>query len=220
MTPVPCSPDPRIPIETTWAVMAQFVAEGKAKYVGLSEASPDEVRRAHAVHPVTAIQQEWSLDTRDIEQELVPTCRELGVGVLAYSPLGRGMLAGAVKAVAELAPNDWRRSSPRFSAANIDANVDRATRLAALASRRGITPAQLALLWLLAQGEDVVPIPGTTKLARLDENLAVASMPPLSEAEAAEIAAAVPEAVGERYAGMHGTFNSKLKGGAHHATHH
>lgn len=189
--------------------MAELVAEGKARFIGLSEATPDEVRRAHAVHPVTAIQQEWSLDTRDLEAELVPTCRALGVGIMAYSPLGRGMLAGTVSAREALAPGDWRRHSPRFSEANFDANAARAAALAGAATARGVTPAQLALAFVLAQGDDVVPIPGTRSVARLAENAAAVDVR-LTPAEAAALAALLGAPAGDRYAGMHATFNSKL----------
>ena len=199
-------PDPRISIETTMAVLAKFVAEGKAKHLGLSEATPEEIRRAHAVHPLVAIQQEWSLCTRDLEAELLPCCRQLGISIMAYSPLGRGLLSQAVTSRESLKAGDWRLSpgQPRFSAENIAKNAEHAAALATIAQRKGVTPAQLALGWLLAKGGDaVVPIPGTTNTSRLAENAAAAFIV-LSDEEVAEIEAAVPEAVGDRYGGMHG----------------
>ena len=196
------------------AVLAAFVKEGKARHLGLSEASPDEVRRAHAVHPLVSVEQEWSLVTRDLEAELVPTCRELGIAIVAYSPLGRGLLSGAVTSRSGLSKGDWRLTQPRFSEANLGRNVQRGEALAALAQKRGCTPAQLALAWLLAKGDDVVPIPGTTSIARLEENVAAARIA-LSAAEVAEVEAAVGEGVGDRYTGMHGTWNAKVKARAH-----
>jgi len=205
-------PDPSIPIEDTMAVFKAFVAEGKAKYVGLSEATPDQIRRAHAVHPLTAIEQEYSLNTRDIEGELLATVRGLGIGVLAYSPLGRGMLSATLRSRADIAPGDMRLHLPRFSEENIAKNAAKADALAAIASRKGCTPAQLALAWLLAKGADIVPIPGTTKPERLAENVGAASLS-LSAADVAEIEANVPEADGERYPAFVPTWNKSAGAG-------
>jgi aryl-alcohol dehydrogenase-like predicted oxidoreductase len=167
--------DKKVPIEETVGAMAELVRAGKVRHLGLSEASADTIRRAHAVHPITAVQSEWSLWTRDLEAQVLPTCRALGIGIVAYSPLGRGFLTGAL-AVDTLAANDWRRQNPRFQAEALAQNLALADAVRALAARRGITPAQLALAWLLARGPDVVPIPGTRSVARLEENAAAASL--------------------------------------------
>ena len=201
-------PDPSLPIAETMAVFAEFVREGRARFVGLSEASAAEIRAAHEVCPLSLIEQEYSLLTRDLEGALLPTTRELGIGVLAYSPLSRGLLARSLPSAAPGAAFDFRASSPRFRGEALAANLGAADALAARAAARGCTPAQLALAWLLAQGDDIVPIPGTTKLARLAENLGAAAIT-LSRAEADELRAAIPEGTGERYSGMHGTFNAK-----------
>ncbi|BBN12056.1 pyridoxine 4-dehydrogenase [Marchantia polymorpha subsp. ruderalis] len=185
--------DTTVPIEVTVGALKQLVEEGKVKYIGLSEASASTIRRAHAVHPITAIQIEWSLWTRDIEEEIVPVCRELGIGIVPYSPLGRGFFAG--KAVVEKLEDGDRRTDvhPRFAASCIDKNKILYERVAALAARHGCTPAQLALAWVLHQGEDVVPIPGTSKISNLDMNLVAAHIK-LDAHELAEVTAAVPEA--------------------------
>lgn len=167
--------DKKVPIEETVGAMAELVRAGKVRHLGLSEASAETIRRAHAVHPITAVQSEWSLWTRDLEAQVLPTCRALGIGIVAYSPLGRGFLTGAL-AVDTLAANDWRRQNPRFQAEALAQNLALADAVRALAARRGITPAQLALAWLLARGPDVVPIPGTRSVARLEENAAAASL--------------------------------------------
>ena len=200
-------PDPRIPIAETMAVFNEFRAAGKARYFGLSEASAAEIRAAHAVCPLSLIEQEYSLLTRDLEAELLPTVRELGIGVLAYSPLSRGLLAGSLPSGAA-GKFDFRAVSPRFAGEALAANLAAAAALAARAAARGCTPAQLCLAWLLAQGDDVVPCPGSTKLQRLAENFGAAEVK-LTADEAAELRAAVAEGTGDRYAGMHGTFNSK-----------
>jgi aryl-alcohol dehydrogenase-like predicted oxidoreductase len=196
--------DPATPIEVVAATLKELVAEGKIRYVGYSEITPDELRRAHAIHPVTAIQQEWSLSTRDLEKALVPTARELGVAIVAYSPLGRGLLAQRFTKASELEDGDWRKagSVPRFSGEHLTKNADAAARLAAIARRLGVPPAQLALAWVHSRGEDVFPIPGTKSAARLEENAgAVALAGRLTKEQIAEIEAAVPEAEGPRYAG-------------------
>lgn len=162
--------DPTVPIEDTVGAMARLVEVGKVRHLGLSEASAATLRRAHAVHPIAALQSEYSLWTRDVEDEILPTCRELGIGFVPYSPLGRGFLTGAMKPATELDATDWRRHNPRFQDGNVERNQALVDAVTTLAKRRGCTPAQLALAWLLAQGEDIVPIPGTRRIERLDEN--------------------------------------------------
>ena len=163
--------DPKVPIEETVGAMAQLVKAGKVRFLGLSEASAQTIRRAASVHPITALQSEYSLWTRDMEDEVLPTCRELGIGFVAYSPLGRGFLTGAIQKPDQLAANDWRRQNPRFKPENFDQNQRLVQAVTELAQERGCTPAQLALAWLLHQGEDIVPIPGTRRISRLDENV-------------------------------------------------
>jgi aryl-alcohol dehydrogenase-like predicted oxidoreductase len=164
--------DPAVPIEDTVGAMAKLVSQGKVRYLGLSEAGAETVRRAHKVHPITALQTEYSLFTRDVEREILPTCRELGIGFVAYSPLGRGILTGAISGLTDLAENDRRRDHPRWHADNIASNLKLATPVRDTAGKAGLTPAQLALAWVLSRGSDIVPIPGTSKPARLEENLA------------------------------------------------
>ncbi|WP_133499294.1 aldo/keto reductase [Cognatilysobacter terrigena] len=162
--------DPTVPIEDTVGAMARLVDAGKVRHLGLSEASAATIRRAQAVHPISALQSEYSLWSRDVEAEILPTCRELGIGFVPYSPLGRGFLTGALPPAQGLAENDTRRNHPRFQHANAERNQALVDAVKELAAARGCTPAQLALAWLLAQGEDIVPIPGTRKIERLDEN--------------------------------------------------
>jgi aryl-alcohol dehydrogenase-like predicted oxidoreductase len=190
--------DPDVPIEETVGAMAELVAEGKVRYLGLSEAGPETLRRAMAVHPISALQTEYSLWSRDPEDEILPTCRELGIGFVAYSPLGRGFLTGAITSPDDLEADDYRRFSPPFQGEYIQRNLDLVARIAELARAKDVTSAQLALAWVMAQGDDVVPIPGTKKVARLEENAAAAGVA-LSADELAEIAAALPEAAGPRY---------------------
>ena len=192
--------DPAVPIEETVGAMAELVNEGKVRYVGLSEAPPDIIRRAHATHPLTAVQSEYSLWTRDPEAEVLPTLRELGVGLVAYSPLGRGFLTGQIRSVDDLSDDDWRRSNPRFQEEALRQNIALADRVRALADERGVTPAQLALAWVHAKGNDVVPIPGTKRPERLSENVAAAGIE-LGDDEVAALDQAVPAnaAVGGRY---------------------
>jgi aryl-alcohol dehydrogenase-like predicted oxidoreductase len=166
--------DTNVPIEDTVGAMARLVEIGKVRHIGLSEASGGTVRRAAAVHPIAALQSEYSLWTRDVEDDVLPVCRELGIGFVAYSPLGRGFLTGAIQRTDDLAADDWRRQNPRFQAGNIDRNRALVNAVIELASERGCTPAQLALAWLLHRGPDVVPIPGTRRTARLDENAGAA----------------------------------------------
>lgn len=164
--------DPAVPIEDTIGAMAELVAAGKVRYLGMSEASAATLRRAAAVHPITALQTEYSLWTRDVEMEILPTCRKLGIGFVPYSPLGRGFLTGAINTTSDLAANDWRRSNPRFTEGNLQHNQYLVAAVTQLSAARGCTPAQLALAWLLHQGNDIVPIPGTRKIERLEENAA------------------------------------------------
>jgi aryl-alcohol dehydrogenase-like predicted oxidoreductase len=190
--------DPDTPIEETVGALADLVREGKVRYIGLSEAGPDTLRRANAVHQITALQTEYSLWARDPEDEILPTCRELGVGFVAYAPLGRGFLTGAIKSVDDLAEDDYRRYAPRFVGENFQRNLDLVEKIEELAADRAVTPAQLGLAWVLAQGDDIVPIPGTKRRERLEENAAAADVV-LSDDELGAIAAALPEPVGERY---------------------
>ncbi len=168
--------DPDVPIEETVGAMAELVQQGKVRHVGLSEAAPETIRRAHAVHPITAVQTEYSLWTRDPEPEVLPTCRELGIGFVPYSPLGRGFLSGRFKSPDELDEGDFRRSGPRFTGENLKANQRLAAKVAEIAEEKGITPAQLALAWVLARGDDIVPIPGTKRRTYLEQNAAAAEI--------------------------------------------
>ncbi len=163
--------DPRVPIEDTVGAMADLVRAGKVRHIGLSEASSATVRRAHKVHPITAVQTEYSLFTRDPEDELLPTLRELGTSLVAYSPLGRGFLGARFRSIDELAPNDWRRGNPRFQGEQFQRNRAIADAVGEIAREKGVTPAQLALAWVLAQGEEIIPIPGTSNAQRLEENV-------------------------------------------------
>jgi aryl-alcohol dehydrogenase-like predicted oxidoreductase len=190
--------DPDTPIEETIGAMAELVQEGKVRYLGMSEAGPETLRRANAVHQITALQTEYSLWSRDPGDEILPTCRELGIGFVAYSPLGRGFLTGAIQSIDDLAQDDYRRSSPRFQGENFDRNLELVGTIAGLAADKAVTPAQLALAWVLAQGEDIVPIPGTKRRARLEENVGAVDLE-LSDDELREIADALPEAAGQRY---------------------
>jgi aryl-alcohol dehydrogenase-like predicted oxidoreductase len=165
-------PDVRVPIEETVGAMAELVAAGKVRHLGLSEASADTLRRAAAVHPIAALQSEWSIFSRDIEDEIVPACRELGIGLVPYSPLGRGLLTGAVSSLDELEDTDFRRTVPRFQGDNLDHNLALVAVVREVAEAHGATPGQVALAWLSAQGDDVVPIPGTKRRTYLEENVA------------------------------------------------
>jgi len=164
--------DPNTPIEETVGVLAELVAEGKVLHIGLSEASPDTIRRAHAVHPVAALQTEYSLWTRDAEAELLPLLRQLGIGFVAYSPLGHGFLTGQIRTVDDIPDDDWRKDNPRFIGKNFQHNLGIVAEVQAIAAEAGATPAQIALAWLLAQGDDIAPIPGTRRIARVEENTA------------------------------------------------
>ncbi|MEU0531695.1 aldo/keto reductase [Amycolatopsis tolypomycina] len=192
--------DPDTPIEETWGALAELVAAGKIRYAGISEASAATIRAAHAVHPVTALQSEWSLWTRGIEGEILSTCRELGIGIVPFSPLGRGFLTGAVTSVADLPEDDMRRGLPRFAEGNFERNLAIVEALRKLASDKGVTAGQLALAWVQSQGEDVVPIPGTKRRKYLEENVAAASLELTADDLAAIEAAAPADAIaGERY---------------------
>ena len=189
--------DPDVPVEETVGAMATLVDAGKVRYLGLSEASADTIRRAHAVHPITAVQTEWSLFSRDIEESVLPTCRELGIGIVPYSPLGRGMLTGAVPQ--DLPADDFRRTLPRFNDENLEANLALVDEIRAVASRYDATPGQVALAWVLAQGNDVAPIPGTKRRRYLEEN-ARALKVGLSADDLASLSKLTPE--GTRYPDM------------------
>ena len=164
--------DPNVPIEDTVGAMAELVLAGKVRHLGLSEAAADTIRRAHAVHPISALQSEWSLWSRDIEDEAVPAARELGVGLVPYSPLGRGLLTGQIRTADDLSRGDFRRGTPRFEGDNFDRNLEVVERLQTIATEKGVTPGQLALAWVQAQGDDVAPIPGTKRRTFLEENVA------------------------------------------------
>jgi aryl-alcohol dehydrogenase-like predicted oxidoreductase len=183
--------DPQVPIEETVGAMSELVRAGKVHYLGLSEAAPATIRRAMKVHPLSALQTEYSLWTRDVEAEILPLCRQLGIGFVAYSPLGRGFLTAKFKKPDDLPPDDWRRNSPRFQGGNFERNLKLAGRIKALAKRKKCTPAQLALAWLLAQGNDIVPIPGTKRRRYLMENVAVVNVE-LTRADLKELSAAAP----------------------------
>ena len=190
--------DPNVPIEETVGALGEQVDAGKVRYIGLSEASPETIRAAHAEHPLTAVQTEYSLWSRDVEQDVVPTLRELGIGLVAYSPLGRGFLSGRFKSLDDLDANDWRRTQPRFQGENGKRNIALAEKVQELAEQKGVTPAQLALAWVLAQGDDVVPIPGTKRREYLEQNAQAADVE-LTPDELARIDAELPEAAGDRY---------------------
>ncbi len=193
--------DPQTPIEDTVGAMAELVKAGKVKYIGLSEASPSTIRRAHKVHPITALQTEYSLWERHVEEEILPTVRDLGIGFVPYSPLGRGFLTGTITKPSDLGSGDFRfQRYPRFAEENFDKNRVLVERVRAIAARRGVKPGQLALAWVLAKGEDLVPIPGTKRRKYLEENAAAAVIE-LTANEVAELEAAVPqnEIVGDRY---------------------
>ena len=190
--------DPEVPIEETVGAMAELVEQGKVRHIGLSEAAADTIRRAHAVHPITAVQTEYSLWSRDPETEILPTCRELGIGFVPYSPLGRGFLSGTFASTDELAPDDFRRTVPRWTGENLDANLKLVAKLKEIAEEKGITAAQLAIAWVLTQGEDLVPIPGTRRRTYLEQNAAAADVE-LSTDDLARIEAELPPVAGERY---------------------
>jgi aryl-alcohol dehydrogenase-like predicted oxidoreductase len=195
--------DPRVPIEETVGAMAELVHQGKVKHLGLSEAGASTIRRAHATHPISALQTEYSLWTRDVEAEILPTCRELGIGFVAYSPLGRGFLTGKVTSNTSLEEGDWRRHHPRFQGENFTRNRELVERIEAIASDKGVSASQLALAWVMAQGDDVVPIPGTRRISHLESNVAAVDVVlSAEELSALDDAAPLGAAAGDRYADM------------------
>jgi aryl-alcohol dehydrogenase-like predicted oxidoreductase len=195
--------DPNVPIEETVGAMAELVEQGKVRYIGLSEAAPETIRRAQAVHPIAAVQTEYSLWSRDPEAEVLPTCRELGIGFVPYSPLGRGFLSGRFTSPEDLDEDDFRRTGPRFTGENLEANLDLAAKVKEIAEDKGVTAAQLAIAWVLAQGDDLAPIPGTKRRTYLEQNVGAAEVE-LTEEDLARINAELPEPAGDRYdeAGM------------------
>src|SRR6476660_3873807 len=195
--------DANTPIEETVGAMGELVEQGKVRYLGLSEAAAETIRRAHAVHPISALQTEYSLWSRDVEGEILPTIRELGIGLVAYSPLGRGFLSGRIRSVDDLEENDFRRDNPRFRGENFQKNFELVERVEELAAAKGCTAAQIALAWVLAQGEDIVPIPGTTRVKNLEENVAALDVE-LTDEELGDLEAVFPKgaAAGDRYADM------------------
>ncbi|HEY9656273.1 MAG TPA: aldo/keto reductase [Crinalium sp.] len=196
--------DPNVPIEDTVGAMAELVQQGKVRYLGLSEAAPATIRRAHAVHPISALQTEYSLWSRDPEDEILPTLRELGIGFVPYSPLGRGFLSGQFTKPEDLPADDYRRHSPRFQGENFYKNLELVDKVTTIATQKGVTPSQLALAWLLAQGDDIVPIPGTKRRKYLEENVAATEIT-LTPDELSQIEAAAPKgcAAGDRYPAQH-----------------
>lgn len=192
--------DPDTPIEETVSAMAELVQAGKVRYLGLSEAAAVTLKRAAAVHPITALQSEYSLWSRDVEEEIIPVCRELGIGLVPYSPLGRGFLSGKIRTIDDLDENDWRRNMPRFQGENFERNLDLVKHIEALAADKGCTPAQLALAWVIVQGEDMVPIPGTKRRTYLEQNVAAADIT-FTDEELRRIDEIAPRgiAAGERY---------------------
>jgi aryl-alcohol dehydrogenase-like predicted oxidoreductase len=191
--------DPDTPIEDTVGAMTDLVKAGKVRHLGLSEAAAATLRRAHAVHPITALQTEYSLWSREPEGELLSTCRELGVGFVAYSPLGRGFLTGRLRSIDDLSADDWRRRNPRFQGANFERNLDLVATVEALAYRKGCTAAQLALAWLLSRGDDIVPIPGSTRMERVEENAGAVAVS-LTPDDLATLDTLAPTVAGDRYA--------------------
>jgi aryl-alcohol dehydrogenase-like predicted oxidoreductase len=191
--------DPQVEIEETVGAMAELVTQGKVRHIGLSEAAPETIRRAHAVHPITAVQTEYSMWSRDpSENGVLATCRELGIGFVAYSPLGRGFLSGRFTSPDQLEEGDFRRNGPRFTGENLEANLKLAAKVAEIASEKGITAAQLAIAWVLAQGEDIVPIPGTKRRKYLEQNAGAAEVK-LTDEDLQRIEAELPPVAGERY---------------------
>jgi aryl-alcohol dehydrogenase-like predicted oxidoreductase len=190
--------DPQTPIEETVGAMSELVDQGKVRFIGLSEAGGDTIRRANEVHPIAAVQSEYSLWSRDIEDEVIPTLRELGIALVAYSPLGRGFLSGQIKSIDDLDADDYRRYSPRFQGENFDKNLALVDQISQIASEKGVTPPQLALAWVLNRGDDIVPIPGTKRRHYLEENVAATEIE-LTDEETEQIASALPEPSGMRY---------------------
>ena len=196
--------DRTVPVEETWGALSELVTSGKVRHLGISEAAPETIRRAHAVHPITALQTEWSLWTRDVETNgVLSTVRELGIGFVAYSPLGRGFLSGTIASPEELASDDFRRNNPRFTGENLQHNLNLVAKVKELADSIEVTPSQLALAWVMAQGEDVVPIPGTRRLEYLEQNIAAVDISLSSQLlSALDAAAPIGAAAGDRYPNM------------------
>jgi aryl-alcohol dehydrogenase-like predicted oxidoreductase len=190
--------DPNVPTEETVGAMAELVTEGKARYLGLSEAAPETIRRAHAVHPIAAVQTEYSIWNRDLEDDVLPTLRELGIGLVAYSPLGRGMLSGRFQSADDFDADDWRRTQPRFQGENLEYNLALARKVQEIAAEKGIPAAQLALAWVLSRGDDVVPIPGTKRRSYLEQNVGALEVE-LTSDDLARINAEIPAPAGARY---------------------
>jgi len=192
--------DPTVPVEETWGAMSELVTAGKVLHLGISEAAPATIRRAHATHPIAAVQSEWSLFTRDPEAEVLPTCRELGIGFVPFSPLGRGVLTGAITSADQFGAGDFRAQTPRYQGENLERNLALVARLREVAARKGCTPAQLALAWMMTQGEDIVPIPGTKRRRYLEENVAALEVD-LTAEDVAAIESITPPgaAAGDRY---------------------
>jgi aryl-alcohol dehydrogenase-like predicted oxidoreductase len=190
--------DPQTPIEETVGAMSELVDAGKVRFIGLSEAGADTIRRGNEVHPIAAVQSEYSLWSRDIEDEVIPTLRELGIALVAYSPLGRGFLSGEIKSIDDLDPDDYRRYSPRFQGENFDRNLSLVERISEIAAQKSVTPSQLALAWVLNRGADIVPIPGTKRRRYLEENVGATEVE-LTDEETEQIASALPEPSGMRY---------------------
>ncbi|XP_009602070.1 probable aldo-keto reductase 2 isoform X1 [Nicotiana tomentosiformis] len=197
--------DTQLPIEVTMGELKKLVEEGKIKYIGLSESCASTIRRAHAVHPITAVQMEWSLWTRDLEEEVVPTCRELGIGVVPYSPLGRGFFSAGAKLIENLSEDDFRKNFPRFRPENFELNKQVFEKLNLMAARKGCTPSQLALAWVLHQGDDVCPIPGTTKIENFNENVGALSVK-LTAEDMKELESYASVVKGERHLYMSSTW--------------
>ena len=195
--------DPSTPVEETWGAMKELVEAGKVRYLGISEAAPESIRKANSVHPISALQTEYSLWSRDVEDEILPTVRELGIGFVAYSPLGRGFLTGQIQSFEDLPENDYRRNSPRFQGENFDRNLRLVEKVCEIAWEKGVEPSQLALAWLLHQGDDIVPIPGTKRRKYLEENAAATGVN-LTDEDLARIDEAAPKGVaaGDRYPDM------------------
>ncbi len=201
--------DVSTPIEESMTALKELVNEGHIKAIGLSEASASTIRKAHAIHPITAVQIEWSLWSRDVEAEIIPTCRELGIGIVAYSPLGRGVLTGAIQKREDLKDGDWRLKNPRFSEEAMEANNKLVAKVAEIAEKKGTTTSKLSLAWVLAQGDDVVPIPGTTKIKNLEANCDALNVV-LTKEDVEELSNAIPQhlVVGSRYEAGHPTFDT------------
>jgi aryl-alcohol dehydrogenase-like predicted oxidoreductase len=197
--------DPDTPIEETIGAMAELVREGKVRYIGMSEAAASTIRRAHAIHPITAVETEYSLWSRDVEDEILPTCRELGIGFIPYSPLGRGFLTGQIQKFDDFAKDDFRRFLPRFQGENFNKNLVLADYVKELAVQKGCKPSQMALAWLLAQGEDIIPIPGTKRISYLEENIGAVNVQ-LTAGDLRRINEIAPKgvAIGDRYGSMDG----------------